>query len=522
MEIVMPTLRKDELAALKLRALFETAGYKLFRMGSFEDYDLYMQNKSFLSSDDIITFTGADGRLMALKPDVTLSIVKNTKPGEERRVYYNESVFRRSRDTGEYREINQMGLECIGFNKAQSEAEVLKLAAESLSLIGECSLDISHMGFIEAVLAPFSDIGARVDALAALRFKSSHDMYAIAAAAGFSEETAGKLAELAGLSGPLEATLSAARDLTYGMKGTEEPLDELESLRKTLDGLCMDSALNLDFSILNDVDYYNGLLFRGFLKGMARPALAGGRYDNLMARFDKRQGAVGFALYLDALERVGLKPDSTETGNKEWLSVALPKGRMGETVFRRFEKAGYCCDSILGDSRKLVHEDPKNRIRYYLVKPGDVDSYVEHGVADIGVAGKDLLLESSADVLELADLKLGICRLVVAGKRDFVEDPALPLRVATKYPAIARRHFADKSRSVEIIKLGGSIELAPLTGLSDVIVDIVESGATLRENDLAVLDEVALSSARLIANRASWSFKGGKIRMLLERMREVV
>jgi len=518
MEFTLPTLRKDEIAALKLRALFETAGYKLFRMGSFEAYDLYMQNKSFLSSDDIITFTGADGRLMALKPDVTLSIVKNTRPNEARRVYYNESVFRRSRDTGEYREINQTGLECIGFEREDSEAEVLKLAAESLSLLGESSLDISHMGLIEAVLAGFSDAGLRADALAALRYKSEHDMFGIAKAAGLSDAAAKRMAELSGLSGPLSATLTLARRLTSDMPDAAGPLDELDSICRTLEGADLKTALNLDLSILNDVDYYNGVIFRGFLKGMARYALAGGRYDNLMARFDKSQGAIGFALYLDTLEQVTPDAGPNKDQTRDWLNIALPKGRMGDSVLECFEKAGYICGGAFADSRRLVYEDEAGRVRYYLVKPGDVDSYVEHGVADIGVVGKDLLLESSADVLELADLKLGVCRLVTAGKPDFVEDPALPLRVATKYPNIARRYFADKSRSVEIIKLGGSIELAPLTGLSDIIVDIVESGTTLRENNLVVLSEIAPSSARLIANRASWSFKNAQIRALLERI----
>ena len=522
MEFALPALREDELCALKLRALFEEAGYKLFRVGSFESYDLYMQNKTFLSSDDIITFTDSNGQLMALKPDATLSIVKNTKPGETRRVYYNESVFRKSRDTGEYREINQIGLECIGADRLNSEAEVLKLAAESLSLVGESALDISHMGFIEAMLSPFADGAAKADALAALRYKSPHDMRRAAAAAGLSEETAARLAELTCLSGPADRALEKAAELSYGIERANEPLAELGALTGALEDACGAVTINLDFSIMNDVDYYNGLLFRGFLRGMARPVLSGGRYDNLMIRFDKHQGAVGFALYLDVIERAKEGNESNAKGSEDWLNIALPKGRMTDSVCALFESAGLCGSGAFKDSRKLVFEDEASMVRYYLVKPGDVGSYVEHGVADVGVVGKDLLLENSADVLELADLKLSACRLVIAGKPDFKEDPALPLRVATKYPAVARRYFAGLSRSVEIIELGGSIELAPLTGLSDVIVDIVESGATLRENNLAVLGEVAASSARFIANRASWSFKSQTIRRLLNKITEAL
>jgi len=199
----------------------------------------------------------------------------------------------------------------------------------------------------------------------------------------------------------------------------------------------------------------------------------------------------------------------------------LPKGRLGDKVYRRFEKGGLSAGAILNESRRLVFEDYDSKMRFFLVKPSDVAIYVEHGAADVGVVGRDVLLENRADVMELLDLQLGKCRMAVAGFEQFQEDLARPLRVATKYPTVARRYYAEKSRSVEIIMLHGSIELAPLLGLSDVIVDIVETGATLRENNLVVLAEIVESSARLIANRASWRFKGAAIQALAERLGEV-
>ncbi len=518
MDFELPRLRREERVALRLRGVYEANGYRMFRMGSFEEYDLYMQNKAFLMGEDIITFTAADGRLLALKPDVTLSIVKNTRPGEVRRLYYNENVFRRSRHTGEYREISQMGLEFIGGDGAGAEAEVLRLAAESLAAIGDCALDLSHMEFVEAALAGFGEGEAQQAALAALRDKSPHGMREAARLAGLGGEAAETMAALAELSGPFDAALQKARVLAAGIPGCKKPLDELEALRRALNGTPV--AVRLDFSLLNDVDYYSGLLFQGYVSGIPRPVLAGGRYDKLLRRFGKQQGAVGFALYLDAL---GLAAPAAEAAPGEkasppWLNVALPKGRLGNKVYELLQQAGYACPGVLDEGRRLVFEDAAARLRYFLVKPGDVDIYVERGAADIGVAGKDVLLESGADVLELLDLRLGACRLAVAGRTDFTEDPARPLRVATKYPAVARAYYAGHSRSVEIIKLHGSIELAPLLDLADVIVDIVESGATLRENDLAVLAEVAPSSARLIANRASWRFKEERIRTLTERL----
>ena len=193
------------------------------------------------------------------------------------------------------------------------------------------------------------------------------------------------------------------------------------------------------------------------------------------------------------------------------VNVALPKGRLGEKVYAMFEKAGYECDSIKENSRKLTFENEEKGIRYFWVKPSDVAIYVERGAADIGVAGKDILLEYSPDVYELLDLGLGKCRMAVAGYRDFEDDTSKTLRVATKFVNIAAEYYAKKSREIDIIKLNGSIELAPILGLSDVIVDIVETGATLTENSLAPLETIVPISARLISNKASFKFKNKEI-----------
>lgn len=196
---------------------------------------------------------------------------------------------------------------------------------------------------------------------------------------------------------------------------------------------------------------------------------------------------------------------------KTMINVALPKGRLGEKVYAMFEKAGYDCNSIKENSRKLTFENEEKGIRYFWVKPSDVAIYVERGAADIGVAGKDILLEYSPDVYELLDLGLGKCRMAVAGKTDFTDDTEKTLRVATKFVNIAMDYYSKKSRDIDIIKLNGSIELAPILGLSDVIVDIVETGTTLKENNLAPLETIVPISARLISNKASFKFKTAEI-----------
>ena len=196
------------------------------------------------------------------------------------------------------------------------------------------------------------------------------------------------------------------------------------------------------------------------------------------------------------------------------LNVALPKGRLGEKVYSMFAAAGYECPSILENNRKLILENPAAGVRYFWVKPSDVAIYVERGAADIGVAGKDILLEYAPEVYELLDLNVGKCRMAVAAKKDFRDDTGVTLRVATKFTNIARRYYAGLGRDIDIIHLNGSIELAPILGLSDVIVDIVETGKTLLENDLEPIETIVPISARLIANKASFKFNAAAIEAL--------
>lgn len=200
------------------------------------------------------------------------------------------------------------------------------------------------------------------------------------------------------------------------------------------------------------------------------------------------------------------------------LNIALPKGRLGEKVYAMFEKAGFSCPAIKENNRKLIFENEAAGVRYFWVKPSDVAIYVERGAADIGVAGKDILLEYEPDVYELADLGIGKCRMAVAAKKDFHDNPQQTLRVATKFSNIARNYYTAKGRDIDIIHLNGSIEIAPILDLSDVIVDIVETGTTLKENNLEVYETVVPISARLIANKSAFQFKSGLIEKIVREM----
>ena len=202
------------------------------------------------------------------------------------------------------------------------------------------------------------------------------------------------------------------------------------------------------------------------------------------------------------------------------INVALPKGRLGEKAYAILEAAGFECPAIKEQNRKLIFENAEKGIRYFWVKPSDVVIYVERGAADIGIAGKDIILEYSPDIYELADLGIGKCRMAVAAKKGFEDDTDRTLRVATKFVNIASKYYASRGRSIDIIPLHGSIELAPIMGLSDVIVDIVETGTTLKENDLLPFETVVPISARLVSNKVSYKFKNDVISDIVNAVNE--
>ena len=520
MELDLDILRPQERAALRLRLLYEKAGFRQYHMGRFEEYGLYQENRRFLSSEQVITFTDLDGRLLALKPDVTLSVAKNARvaPGECGRFYYCENVYRPSQESHTFKEINQMGLECIGAVDDDVTAQAVRLAIGSLELLERpFVLEVSHMGFVTGLLdAVGAPEAVRGRLLSCIRDKNRHELQKAAASAGLSPQGTDALCRLGCLSGTWEGVLAEAEPLALNA-AMGDALAELRRLFENLARQGKAERVKLDLSLVNDMEYYNGLVLRGFLEGVPRAVLKGGRYDPLAAQFRPGAKAVGFALYLDELDR-----EARPAGEKVMLNVALPKGRLGDKVYSLLAGVGYGCPENYNDTRKLVVENPEAGIRYFLVKPSDVAIYVEHGAADIGIVGKDILQESGADVYELLDTGLGKCRMCVAGPKDFADDPGRTLRVATKFVNIAKAYYAAQGRDIDIIKLNGSIELAPILGLSDVIVDIVETGTTLRENDLKVITEFMPISARFIANRASYQFKHREIDTLLVKLGEVI
>lgn len=296
----LPLLKPEERAIFELRALYQKYGYRQFKMGKFEEYDLYVKNKDFLVSDGIITFTDTNGRLMALKPDVTLSIIKNSPdiPGNIHKVYYNENVYRLS-STRHFKEIMQTGLECIGDIDIYCMCEVIMLAAESLKAVSEdYILDISHLGIISAITEEMGFDSAETSEL--IRCLGEKNADGIEKLANGRDTHAIRL--LVNAYGDPRKVIFALRSQLSGK--SLKSLDELEEIVDILETNGYSDRIRLDFSILNDMNYYNGVVFRGYINGIPSGVLSGGQYDRLMQKMGRKSGAIGFALYLDLLERL--------------------------------------------------------------------------------------------------------------------------------------------------------------------------------------------------------------------------
>ncbi len=303
-------LKREEEAAFLLRALFERYGYVQYKMNKFEEYDLYVENKDFLISDGIITFTDTNGKLMALKPDVTLSIIKNSKnkcKGVEK-VYYNENVYRVSKGSHSFKEIMQAGIECMGQVDDYCLFEVVMLAAKSLAALSDnVVLDISHFGMLTDLMESFGATpSAKRKMLAAIGEKNLHELVQICRADGMAEENIEILSRLVSTYGDPDKVLPQLRQLVSGLV-PEESLVLLETLCERLKDNGQGPLVRIDFSVVNDLNYYNGIVFKGFMKGVPSWILSGGQYDRLMGKMNRNAGAVGFAVYLDLLQNLGGK-----------------------------------------------------------------------------------------------------------------------------------------------------------------------------------------------------------------------
>lgn len=309
MIIETDNLKYDEQAVFLLRSLYSKYGYKQYKMRKFEEYDLYVRNKDFLISDSVITFTDTNGKLMALKPDVTLSIVKNTKDsdGSVQKVYYDENVYRVSKGTHSYKEIKQAGLECIGDVDTYCVCEVLSLAVKSLMTISEsCVVDVSDLAILFAL---YDYIGlsyeTRKRMTSLISDKNTHEMKRLCEDMSVSAESTALLEELISYNGTPDEILPRLKAMAERI-GAQAEFSEFESVVSSLDEE-LQSKLRIDFSVVSDINYYNGIVFKGFIDKIPDSVLSGGRYDSLMQSMSRKSKAIGFAVYIDMLERFNIK-----------------------------------------------------------------------------------------------------------------------------------------------------------------------------------------------------------------------
>lgn len=507
------------------REVFARHGYHVVQPPMFEYYDVY--DAAVTKAENMFKFFDNNGRMLALRPDLTTSVARiaATKPLGELpyRIAYSGSAFRNDEtfSNDRRREFSQAGIELIGNGGTDADAEVIEIAIETLLKFGvkDFQIDMGHADYYKG-LAEIAGLDPIVsDKLRAnINDKDFVAIEGILDGIDIDEKLKEVFMELPKMFGGIETAVAAAKNPIIGEK-SRAALENLISVYEILKGKGLDKYISTDLGMVPNLDYYTGIIVKGFAKGVAFPICSGGRYDNLTEKFGKALPATGIAIGIErvmtALSDIRERNDENVS---EYITVALAKGRLAELSINIFEKLGFDVQEMKSKTRKLIFTDEKNKFKFILVKASDVPVYVEYGAADIGVVGKDTLLESGKDVYEIMDLGFGKCRMAVAGPSE-MRDKLVGrniMRVASKYPHIARDYFHRvKGQTVDIIKLNGSVELGPLVGLSDVIVDIVESGKTLKENGLEVLEDVCELSARLVVNRVSLKMHRERILKLM-------
>ena len=452
------------------------------------------------------------GDLLALRPDVTLQIARMCatrlagQPGPFR-FRYQERVFREAegRPQAEAREMTQVGVELIGEAGPAADAEVIALLAESLERVGvgNFRISVATVGVLRALLAGSGANEAWkagvLSAYHASNFVKLDELTGDGAReAGVAPVFAQAIRALASVRGGREA-VGRVREVVAPL-GCQDGLDDLERTLALLDEKGLGSRIFVDFSVMSSFDYYTGIVFVAYAPALGAPLGSGGRYDNTIGAYGESRPAAGFAFYLDQ----ALAAAAADAKGDRPLRIAVPKGSLNPDSIACLAACGLDTTGLAEPGRQLIIRNPG--VEYIIVRPSDAPVFVELGAADCGICGEDSLLEAATGTVELADLAFGACRFIVAEPEGAAERVAAryrtcgSIRVATKYPRITEAYYAKKGEQVEIVKLHGNIELGPLTGLSERIVDITATGRTLRENNLVIVDEVLASTARFFAN----------------------
>lgn len=502
----------------QLTQLFSERSYAEISTPEIEFYDLFVQSGNPLPQESFLKIIDRSGKIMVMRPDCTAPIARVAATKLKavplpQRLYYNETVFRSGQaHKGGSSEIAQCGVELIGASGQDSDAEIIALAVEALMAVSPrpFHIELGHVGLFRSLAAEM-EMGAAETEQMRLLIEGKHFAALNDLLEPHKEKPAyGVLSRLSQLFGSTEV-LDEAEQLV----GNREEVQYLRTLYEALKSKGCSEYVRFDLGLVHQIDYYTGVVFRGYVEGAGAPVLSGGRYDNLVEKFGRHAPAIGFAVDADAVAACLSQPQAP---SEHRLRIALTKGRLQDKSVELFEAMGLDCSPIKNPGRRLIHSVPNYNLDAVLAKAPDVITYVEHGVCDMGIVGKDTILEKGSSFYEVLDLGFGKCRFALAVKEgtDFY-GTYKTRRIATKYPEVARAFFEKKGMDVEIIKIEGSVELAPILDLADAIVDIVETGATLRENGLIPIEDVAQVSARLIVNTASMKLYKQEILDFLSR-----
>lgn len=519
---------------LQFLEILHKNGYMEIDTPSFEYFDVYSGEIGTTPANELYKFFDKDNNTLVLRPDFTPGVARAAAKyfiGENTRVKlsYSGNVFSNSRSlSGKLKENTEIGAEYMGDGSVMADGEMIAMAVELLRSAGlkDFQICIGHAGYFKG-LCEEAEIDGELEMAVRDEINNKNQFTAEACLKDreLLPSQVDKILRCVELFGDVSILDKALVGISN--ERSKASIERLKSVYEEAEGRGIQKYLTFDLSMLSKYNYYTGIIFRAYTSSLGEAILKGGRYDNLLSKFGHDAPALGFTLSLDDLiHALSNEEKGKGADDSGYITIALTKGRLADKTMELMEKAGISAEEIMDkDSRKLIFTDEKNRLKFFLAKGPDVPTYVEYGAADIGVVGEDTILEENRKIYEVLDLGFGKCRMCIAGPesaRELLQHREM-IKVATKYPVITKDYFQNvKHQTVDIIKLNGSIELAPIVGLSDVICDIVETGSTLKENGLVVLEEVVPLSARVVVNTVSMRLHAERITKLIKSFREII
>ena len=517
-----------------IRSIFSKHSYNEIQTPTFEYFDVFSSDIGTTPSNDLYKFNDAEGNTLVLRPDFTPSIARcaakyyaNESVEPIRFCYMGNTFANTSALQGKLKEVTQMGAELMNKSSVESDVEMITLMIEVLKATGlkQFQISIGNVEFFKA-LCEESNISKDTE----LRLREYISGKNIFKAESYLKElnlcpsVIDKLMCVTKAYGTLDDLKFLKENYDLSVRCIDA-LSRLEDIYLSLQKQNLLEYITFDLGLLSKYNYYTGVVFNAYTYGIGDAIAKGGRYDNLLGYFGKDAPAIGFAIVVDDL-LTAINNHICTNEEDRYLTFALGKGRLANKTMELLGKMGIFCEEMLDSkTRKLVFVNEEYKLKFFLAKGPDVPTYVEYQAADIGVVGEDTIVEEDRKVFEVLDLGFGKCRMCVCGPASAKELLAHRerIRVASKYPHIAKDYFYNKKQqTVDIIKLNGSVELGPIVELSDVIVDIVETGSTLRENGLEVLEEIMPLSARVIVNPVSMQVESKRIKQIVYKLKELI